>query len=72
MSVKVVVVDVPLGYNMLLFRNYIYAKKAIVSLVFHVVNFPYEYRIATINQLTFDNSSSFASPGPNILVIDNS
>ena len=42
----------------------------IICILFHVI--PYEYRIMTIDQLTFDNSSSSASSRPTILTIDNS
>ena len=42
----------------------------IICILFHVI--PYEYRIVTINQLSFDNLSSSASSRPTILTIDNS
>ena len=42
----------------------------IICILFLVI--PYEYRIITIDQLTFDNSSSSASSRPTILTIDNS
>ena len=53
MSVEVEVIDAPLDYNLLLGRNWNYAMSAIASVVFHVVVFPHEGKLITIDQLDF-------------------
>ena len=35
-------------------RDYVYAMKAIVSTLFHVMSFPHNGNIVTVNQLSFD------------------
>jgi hypothetical protein len=47
------VVRDPLDFSLLLGRDYVYAMKAIVSTLFHVISFPHEGRIVTIDQLSF-------------------
>ena len=71
-SGEVEVVDAPLNYNLLLDRNWIYARKAIISSVFHKVCFPFKDQTMMIDQMSFDNSSSSASLESTIRVIDNS
>ena len=72
MSIKVEVVDAPLDYNLLLGQTWIYAMKAIVSSIFHVICFPFDDQIVTIDHMSFDSSSSIASSGSTIPTIDNS
>ena len=72
MPVEVGVVDAPFYDNILLGRKWIYSMKVIVSSVFHVMCFLYKDRIVTIDQLSYDNSSSSASPSPTIPIINNS
>jgi hypothetical protein len=47
------VVQDPLDFSLLLGRDYVYAMKAIVSTLFHVISFPHDGRIVTIDQLSF-------------------
>jgi len=42
-----------LDFNLLLGHDYIYLMGALVSSLFHVVYFPHDARIVTINQLSF-------------------
>jgi hypothetical protein len=42
-----------LDFDLILGRDYIYAMKAIMSIFFHVIYFPHDGRIVTINQLSF-------------------
>jgi hypothetical protein len=49
----VMVVHDPLDFNLLLGRDYVYAMKAIVSTLFHVISFPCDGRMVTIDQLSF-------------------
>lgn len=51
--IDVMVVRDPLDFSLLLGRDYIYAMKAIVSTLFHVISFPHDGRIVTIDQLSF-------------------
>jgi hypothetical protein len=51
--IDVMVVPDLLDFSLLLGRDYFYSMKAIVSTLFHVIYFPHEGRIVTINQLSF-------------------
>jgi hypothetical protein len=49
------VVQGPLDFNMLLGRDYVYAMNVVVSTLFHMMHFPHNGRIATIDQLASNN-----------------
>jgi hypothetical protein len=51
--IDVMVVRDPLDFALVLGRDYVYAMKAIVSTLFHVISFPHNGRIMTIDQLSF-------------------
>jgi hypothetical protein len=51
--IDVMVVRDPLDFSLLLGQDYVYAMKAIVSTLFHVISFPHDGRIMTIDQLSF-------------------
>jgi hypothetical protein len=51
--IDVMVVQDPLDFDLLLGRDYVYAMKAIVSTLFHVICFPHDGRMVTIYQLSF-------------------
>jgi hypothetical protein len=51
--IDVMVVRDPLDFSLLLGQDYVYAMKAIVSTFFHVIYFPHDGRIVTIDQLSF-------------------
>jgi hypothetical protein len=51
--VEVEVVDAPIDYNLLLVCSWTYAMQAVVATVFQVLLFPHEFRIVTIDQLSF-------------------
>jgi hypothetical protein len=51
--IDVMVVRDPLDFSLLLGRDYVYAMKALVSTLFHVISFPHDRRIMTIDQLSF-------------------
>jgi hypothetical protein len=70
MCVEVEVVDVPLGYNLLLGRSWTYVMTTYVSFVFHVLCFPHEGRIVTIDQLSFSHPESSLGAST-VSVIDN-
>jgi hypothetical protein len=71
-EVEVEVVDAPLDYNLLLGHNWTYAMVIVVSSVFHVLCFPHQGDIVTIDQLSFAYSTPNAYVGPSIPMIDNS
>jgi hypothetical protein len=70
-EVEVEVVDAPLNYNLLLGHNWTYAMVIIVLSIFHTLCFPHQGEIVTIDQLSFAYSSSNASVGPSIPMVDN-
>jgi hypothetical protein len=51
--IDVTVVQYPLDFALLLGRDYVYAMKAIVSTRFHVISFPHDGRVVTVDQLSF-------------------
>jgi hypothetical protein len=51
--IDVMVVQDPLHFSLLLGQDYVYAMKAIVSTLIHVIYFPHDGRIVTIDQLSF-------------------
>eukprot|EP00253_Pinus_taeda_P029891 PITA_29891 len=57
-KVEVEVVDADLTYNLLLGRSWTYAMRAVASSLFHVICFPHQGKIVTVDQLSFFTSSS--------------
>jgi hypothetical protein len=51
--IDVMVVQDPLDFSLLLGRDNVYAMKAIVSTLFHVISFPHDGCIVTVDQLSF-------------------
>jgi hypothetical protein len=54
-QVEVEVFDAPLDYNLLLGRRWIDSMCTVVSTLFHVVHFPHQGKVITIDQLAFFN-----------------
>jgi len=50
--IDIEVINAHLDYNILFGRNYMYAMKVVASSVFHMMMFPHNGKIVTINQLT--------------------
>ena len=71
-AIEVEVVDAPLDYNLLLGRNWMYSMQVIASYLFHVVCFPFNGKIVTIDQMTFKNPSITASLGDSIPIVEHS
>ena len=59
--IEVEVVDAPLDYNLFLGRNWMYSMQAVSSSPFHIVCFPFNGNIVTIDQTSFKNPSVTAS-----------
>jgi hypothetical protein len=59
--IDVMVVQDPLDFTLLLGRDYVYAMKAIVSTLFHVIYFPHDGRVVTVDQLSFIDPDWIAS-----------
>jgi hypothetical protein len=51
--IDVMVVQDPLDFDLLLGRDYVYTIKSIVSTLFHVIYFPHNGIMVTIDQLSF-------------------
>jgi hypothetical protein len=51
--VDIEVVDAPLDYNLLLGHSWFYAMTFITSLVFHILRFPHQGKIITVDQLEY-------------------
>lgn len=58
MQVKVEIVDANLNYNLLLGRSWTHAMHVMASSLFHVIHFPHQGKIVTIDELYFFVSSS--------------
>ena len=65
-SFQVEVVDAPLDYNILLWRNWFYAMTAIASTVFRNLQFPHMGKIVTIDQLDYCTSDVTTPTANNI------
>jgi hypothetical protein len=52
-SVEVEVVDATLDYNILLGHTWFYTMKVVASTIFHVIHFPHQGKIVTIDQLDY-------------------
>jgi hypothetical protein len=63
-NVEVEFFDAPLDCNLLLGRSWIDSMRAIVSTIFHVVRFPHQGKVVTVDQLAFFNSYSHTSNVP--------
>jgi hypothetical protein len=60
-QVEVEVLDAPLDYNLFLGRSWIDSMCAVVLTLFHVVCFPHQGKVVTVDQLAFFNSDTRAS-----------
>ena len=65
-SIQVEVVKVPLYYNPLLGRNWFYATDAVSSLVFHLLQFPHQGKIVSIDQLEFCSPNATSTTTNNV------
>jgi hypothetical protein len=59
--IDVMVVQDPLDFSLLIGRDYVYAMKAIVSTLFHVISFPHDGWVVTVDQLSFIDHTWIAS-----------
>jgi hypothetical protein len=64
--VEVEVFDTPLNYNLLLGCSWIDSMRVVVSTLFHVMHFPHQGKVITVDQLAFFNSNAHTD---NILFI---
>ena len=60
--IDIEVVNAQLNYNLLLGRSYMYAMRAVTSTVFHLMMFPHEGNIMTIDQLTYHDLQGLTAP----------
>jgi hypothetical protein len=59
--IDAMVIQDPLDFSLLLGRDYVYAMKAIVSTLFHVISFPHDGQVVTVDQLSFIDPDWIAS-----------
>jgi hypothetical protein len=57
-QIEVEVFDTPLDYNLLLGRSWVDSMRAIVSTLFHVLRFPHQGKVVTVDQLAFFNADT--------------
>jgi hypothetical protein len=57
-QVEVEFFDAPLDYNLLLGRSWVDSMRAVVSTLFHVVRFPHQGKVVTVDQLAFFNADT--------------
>ena len=67
LSGKIVMIDIEvinaqLDYKLLLRRSYMYTMRAISSTVFHLMMFPHEGKIVTVDQLTYHDPQGLTAP----------
>jgi hypothetical protein len=63
-NVEVEVFDAPLDYNLLLGCSWIDAMNTFVYTLFHVIHFPHQGKVITVDQLAFFNSDACTSNAP--------
>jgi hypothetical protein len=63
-QVEVEIFDAPLDYNLLLGRSWIDSMCVVVSTLFHVVRFPHQGKVVTVDQLAFFNSDTHTGNVP--------
>ena len=60
--IDIEVVNAQLDYNLLLGRSYMYTMRAITSTIFHLMMFPHEGKIMTIDKLTYQDLQGLMAP----------
>jgi hypothetical protein len=63
-TVEVEVFDAPLDYNVSLGHSWIDTMHIVVSTIFHVIHFPHQGKVVTVDKLAFFNSDSHTSNVP--------
>jgi hypothetical protein len=63
-NVEVDVFYAPLDYNLLLGHNWINSMREFVSTLFHIVHFPHQGKVVTVDQLAFFNSDTCTNNVP--------
>jgi hypothetical protein len=63
-QIEVEIFNAPLDYNLLLSCSYIDSIRTVVSTLFHVVRFPHQGKVVTVDQLSFFNSDTHTGNVP--------
>jgi hypothetical protein len=63
-QVEVEVFDTPLDYNLLLGRSWVDSMRVVMSTLFHVVRFPHQGKLVTVDQLAFFNADTHVGNVP--------
>ena len=73
MLINIEVVNAQLDYSLLLRRTYMYAMRAVASTVFHLMMFPHEGKIVTVDQHSYHDPQGLMAPAnviPTITTIE--
>ena len=70
MLIDIEVVNAYLYYNLLLGRSYMYSMRVIASTVFHLMMFPNDGNIMTVDQLTYHDPQGIMTPANVIPMVD--
>jgi hypothetical protein len=62
-TIELEVVYAPIDYKLLLRQSWMYVVKVVMSLVFHLLKFPHQGKIVTIDQLTYHLLDHVQDPG---------
>ena len=68
--IDIEVFNAQLDYNLLLRRSYMYAMRDVTSIVFHLMMFPHEGKIMTVDQLTYHDPQGLTTPANIIPMIN--
>jgi hypothetical protein len=63
-QIEVEFFDTLLDYNLLLGRSWVDSMRAVVSTLFHVLSFPHQGKVVTVDQLSFFNSDTHTGNVP--------
>ena len=70
MSVEVEVIDASLDCNLILWISWTYAMSTIASAVLRVVVFPHEWKLVTVDQLSFTRKGCMETNESTVPLVD--
>ena len=60
--IEIEVFNVQLDYNLLLGKSYVYTMRVVASAIFHLMMFPHDGKIMTVDQLTYHDMKGLTAP----------
>ena len=73
MLIDIEFINAQMDYNLLLRRSYMYSMRVVASSVFHLMMFPHEGKIVTVDELTYHDPQGLTTPAnviPTIATIE--